>query len=142
HPNMLPRRAFTLIELLIVICIIIILMGLIMGGVMVARDMAKTAKTKAAIGNLAGAVEQFRSLNATYPELLRVPTAGDPGWANAVSAAGTVDSWLGSVSSGSDVYAQAFSSGGSGAVLASACADRWGSINAAVIYQLGSLIAD
>jgi prepilin-type N-terminal cleavage/methylation domain-containing protein len=52
HPPLAARRAFTLVELLVVIVVIGILASLVMGAVQVARETARAAKTRATIAKL------------------------------------------------------------------------------------------
>ncbi len=128
----MPRRAFTLIELLVVIGIMITLMSLIMAGVMLAKRSALRAKTTGAISTLASAVDQYRSLNNTYPELWIIPAPLPTEWATARARS----SWLGTLATPDDVYKKAFEAGRptDDAV--------WEGINVQLVYQLGSLISD
>ena len=87
----MPRRAFTLVELLVVIAIMVTLMSLIMGGVMLAKRVAMRAKAVSAITTLASAIDQYRSLNNTYPESWMVTASPPALWASDVQAKST---WL------------------------------------------------
>lgn len=62
------RSAFTLMELLIVISIMMILLGMIMGGVMYAKNQAMNAKTKAAIDDLVGILTTYRTVSGRFPD--------------------------------------------------------------------------
>ncbi len=63
------RSTFTLIEMLVVICILLILMGLGAAGVnKVLQNNAKKS-TKLAVRGLAAAVEMYRDRYGTYPQL-------------------------------------------------------------------------
>ncbi len=130
----MPRRAFTLIELLVVIAIMITLMSLIMAGVMLARRSAMRAKTTGAISTLASAVDQYRSLNNTYPELWIIPATPPAEWTTAQGRS----AWLGGLATPDDVYKKAFD----GATASSITAAVWEGINVQLVYQLGSLISD
>jgi len=130
---MSSRNAFTLVELLVVIAILLILMGMIMGGVMVAKDHAMKVKATSAVNQLAAAVEQYRSLNNTYPELLKKPDpTSDAAWATAEAA--DTEGKLAALAVGADVFKEAFTSG--------AVEDWRLAINAALVYQLGGLASD
>jgi prepilin-type N-terminal cleavage/methylation domain-containing protein len=61
------RRAFTLVELLVVIGIIVILIGILLPVVNQVRQSAWRADTQSAISNLAGAVERYRQDFGAYP---------------------------------------------------------------------------
>ncbi len=133
----MPRRAFTLIELLVVIAIMITLMGLIMGGVMIAKRTAVRAKAVSLLGAVASAVDQYRSLNNVYPESKRYDST--------LTGMPTLPSSL-SIVDGDEVYGKVFSTG-SGATLTAKAAtsvdkDGWEAINRMLAYQLGDLIAD
>lgn len=110
--------AFTLVELLVVIAIMVTLMSLIMGGVMLAKRSAMRAKTVSLISAVASAIDQYRSLNNTYPERLVLPadaygfTAGVP-----------------------DLYEQALAGKAVSEV-------DWAGVNQALIYQLADLIRE
>lgn len=126
----MPRRAFTLVELLVVIAIMITLMALIMGGVMLAKRSAQRAKAVSLLGAVASAIDQYRSLNNTYPERVL--------YQSAVSGMPTLPSTI-SVGDGEEVYAKVFS----GAATADAVgADAWRAVNLMLVYQLGDLIRD
>lgn len=134
---MSSRNAFTLVELLVVISVLLILMGMIMGGVMVAKNNAIKVKATSQVQQVAAAIEQYRSLNATYPELLKVPGSPVPqAWTDALAAEASVtgNTKLSGLSAGDDVYQKAFTSG--------AVEDWQPAINAALAYQLGSLASD
>jgi prepilin-type N-terminal cleavage/methylation domain-containing protein len=90
----LPRRAFTLVELLTVIGIIVILMSLVVGGVSIAKRKGQEAKASAQITSIAAAITQFRSLNGAYPEA-RLDTGSPPQdiYQRVFESAGEVRAW-------------------------------------------------
>jgi len=61
------RRAFTLVELLMVVAIIGILIGLITAAAIAARTAAKRAAIRVEINELDAAVEQYKSEKGEYP---------------------------------------------------------------------------
>jgi len=128
----MPRRAFTLIELLVVIAIMVTLMSLIMGGVMLAKRSAMRAKTVSNISALASAIDQYRSLNNTYPELWTIPATPPTEWVTAKIRS----EWLDGLATPKDVYKEAFEAGRP--------TDNkiWEGVNVQLVYQLGSLISD
>jgi len=136
------RRAFTLVELLVVIAIMVTLMSLIMGGVMLAKRSAMRAKAVSLLGTVASAVDQYRTLNSSYPESWTVPAAPPAAWTDAFSAAGISSP----PSSGTEVYGGVFvqslgpPSEYKGAQNISD--DAWKVINVQLAYQLASLISD
>ena len=128
----MPRRAFTLIELLVVIGIMITLMSLIMAGVMLAKRSALRAKAVSSISALASAIDQYRSLNNTYPELWTIPATPPAEWTTAQGRS----TWLGGLSAADDVYKKAFEGG-------RPTDDKvWEGVNVQLVYQLGSLISE
>ena len=131
--NPMPRRAFTLIELLVVIAIMVTLMSLIMGGVMLARRSAMRAKAVASISALASAIDQYRSLNNTYPELKKYDLT--------VTGMPVLPASL-SIADGDDVYAKVFSSSGAALAVTAITDDGWTAVNQMLVYQLGDLIRD
>jgi type II secretory pathway pseudopilin PulG len=103
----MPRRAFTLVELLVVIGIMITLMSLIMGGVMLAKRSAQRAKAVSLLGTVASAIDSYRTLNGYLPEYTRLSTVQVSDIDSAVtSMGGTLPS---GVIVGSDAYRQVFS---------------------------------
>jgi prepilin-type N-terminal cleavage/methylation domain-containing protein len=155
-PSAASRRGFTLMELLIVIMIILVLMGLLIPAISMARRAAQKAKATTLLANTESAINQFRSLNATWPERWPVPANGDARLTAIVTAltsgAGSSTSWTsaaGSISTvtGADAYALVFSTDPSRANVAAKAAssitpDNWAVINAVLVSQLGSLISD
>ena len=127
----MTRRAFTLVELLVVIAIMVTLMSLIMGGVMLAKRSAMRAKAVSLLGAVASAIDQYRSLNNVYPELIPVNTT--TGTLFGVAPPGEVYSNYFGPSTAIKA-AQAVQSSPSGA--------EWENINRALVYQLESLISD
>jgi len=79
-------RAFTLIELMVVILILAILAALIVPNVLGRTGQAKVSKAKADISELSGAVDQFRLDCDRYPstqeglDALRNQPSGATGW--------------------------------------------------------------
>jgi prepilin-type N-terminal cleavage/methylation domain-containing protein len=67
HSSFRVHRAFTLIELIVVIGIIAILTGLVLSTVGYARKKSATARAEAEIGALSAAIENYKSDNAVYP---------------------------------------------------------------------------
>jgi len=124
--NPMTRRAFTLVELLVVIAIMVTLMGLIMGGVMIAKRSAMRAKAVSMLGTLSSAVDQYRSLNNSYPERLVV-----------TSAMGLPAAYL-----GKEIYAEIFAPSGSVQAATAITPTMWEIVNQALVYQLGSQISD
>lgn len=128
----MTHRAFTLVELLVVVAIMITLMGLIMGGVMLAKKAAMRAKSVEMLGSLAAAVDQYRSLNNVYPEYWKKTATPPAEWTTAAANS----SWLGGLADGDEVYGKAFSGGSLPGN------DVWEGINVHLVWQLGSLISD
>lgn len=58
---MTPRKAFTLVEMLVVMSIIFILVGLLLVGISAATTKAYEARIRSDITNLDNAIGQFRS---------------------------------------------------------------------------------
>lgn len=65
---MQPRKAFTLMELLVVMGIIAILGGMIFAGVQVAKASALKTKTTNTLNQVAGALLSYRNLSGSYPD--------------------------------------------------------------------------
>lgn len=132
----MTRRAFTLVELLVVIGIMVVLMSLIMGGVMVAKRSALRAKAVSLLGTVASAIDQYRSLNNTYPERMLYDSTKMPAMPSGLT-----------ITDGKDVYAEVFSPGGTAAAVTAiydtdATKDGWRAINLILVYQLGDLIKE
>jgi len=70
------NKAFTLIEILVVIAIIGILIGLSLFGLTGARESSRDAKRKADLELIRGAIETYRSDCSTYPLALTSPLVG------------------------------------------------------------------
>ena len=144
------RRAFTLMELLVVVGIILVLMGLLVPAVGMARRASQRAKTVATIGQVAAAIDQYRSLNAVYPERWPKPASTDPAIAaidGALTPYQTAKTEFGSLPVGADAFEAVMSTSpgtrGVPAVAASnISAERWAGINAVLTWQLGSLVSD
>ena len=62
------RPGFTLIELLVVIAIIVLLAGLVLTGVMAARESARTTQCLSNLRQLGLAVIQYRDQTGAYPQ--------------------------------------------------------------------------
>ncbi len=67
----MKKRAFTLVELLIVIAIIGVLMGLLIPTISSAMNNAKAAKAKGFLSNMATAIEAHQKHYAVFPDFLR-----------------------------------------------------------------------
>jgi len=66
----MPRNTsggFTIVELLVVIAIITTLAGLLMGGVMIAKKGAGTKHTKIIMGNIAMALQNYKTDAGDFP---------------------------------------------------------------------------
>ena len=73
--SVIPRRAFTLVELLVVVSIIAILIGVLLPAMGSIRRKAKVVQTASQLSTLDQGLEQFRadsSIGGTFP-----PSAGD-----------------------------------------------------------------
>ncbi|MCX8038892.1 MAG: prepilin-type N-terminal cleavage/methylation domain-containing protein, partial [Candidatus Sumerlaeia bacterium] len=73
---MKQRRAFTLIELLIVVAIIAILAGIAIPNLLEAQARSKIARVKSDMRTLATALESYFSDNQAYPDFIDVETGG------------------------------------------------------------------
>jgi prepilin-type N-terminal cleavage/methylation domain-containing protein/prepilin-type processing-associated H-X9-DG protein len=62
------RSAFTLIEMLVVIAIIVILAGLVLTGIMAARQSAQSVQCLSNLRQLGLAVTQYRDTHSVYPQ--------------------------------------------------------------------------
>lgn len=67
-PRALARRAFTLIEILVVIAIIAILAGLILGTSGYVQEKAGNSRAEAEIKALSNAIEAYKLDNGVYPQ--------------------------------------------------------------------------
>lgn len=65
---MQPRKAFTLMELLVVIGIIGILAGMVFAGVQVAKKASLKNKTQSILSQVTAALLSYNTLNGTYPD--------------------------------------------------------------------------
>jgi prepilin-type N-terminal cleavage/methylation domain-containing protein len=70
--------AFTLIEMLIVISIIAVLAGLLFPALAMINAQKDRAKTQSSLGTIGAAIEQFKTVNGTYPHVYNDPNAGAP----------------------------------------------------------------
>jgi prepilin-type N-terminal cleavage/methylation domain-containing protein len=66
-------RAFTLVELLVVIVIVVILTGMLLAGFLAVKEGAKVDKTRTSLELLQGAIQQYRNDTGSYP-----PSNGHP----------------------------------------------------------------
>lgn len=74
-----PRhRAFTLVELLVVVSIIALLLGILVPAVNSARRQAKRTKVRAALKAMSGAMEMFRNDIGEYMPSMEVDNQGNP----------------------------------------------------------------
>jgi len=67
HPSSFPRRAFTLVELLVVVAIIGILVGMIMPAVQQARESGRKSVCLNNLRNIGLALQQYEAQNRTLP---------------------------------------------------------------------------
>jgi prepilin-type N-terminal cleavage/methylation domain-containing protein len=72
--NHFKRRAFTLVELMVVIVILAILAALVTRAVMGAMERAKEARIELELDQLAGAIESYKSKYGSYPPATAGPT--------------------------------------------------------------------
>jgi len=77
-PQPHPHRAFSLIELLVVIGIIVILIGIMVPVFFYARKAARVSQTSATLGNIANALEAYRADHLRYPRT-STNNGGSPG---------------------------------------------------------------
>ena len=70
------RLAFTLIELLVTITVIAILAGITLGAMGGVNQKATRDKTKAEIAAISNALEQYKSVNDTYPSSITFSVIG------------------------------------------------------------------
>ena len=70
------RRAFTIVELLVVVGIIVVLVGLLVVAVSSASKAAQAASTRSMMGALSRALTQFKSDIGYFPPVLGFPTTG------------------------------------------------------------------
>ncbi|HAT09808.1 MAG TPA: hypothetical protein DCS97_04295 [Planctomycetes bacterium] len=150
------RHAFTLMELLVVVGIILVLMGLLVPAVGMARRASQRAKTVATIGQVAAAIDQYRSLNAVYPEIYTKRDGSDAGTIAIIDALDpsypTAKSLFEGVQAPVECYRAVFSTGTGTTISPRSAADispspsgsdnAWAGINAILTWQLGSLASD
>ncbi len=74
----MSRRAFTLLELLVVISIIAALAALLVPIISIARGAAKTAKCRTLMANIQAALDTYKSVSGAYPEQLWATLGSDP----------------------------------------------------------------
>ena len=75
-PFPLKRKAFTLIELLIVVAVIAILASVAVVNLLEAQTRAKVSRVKNDLRILATALEAYRNDNQGYPDLIDIATGG------------------------------------------------------------------
>ncbi|MFZ0916315.1 MAG: type II secretion system protein [Candidatus Udaeobacter sp.] len=92
HSSFAKRRAFTVIELVVVVAIILILAGLVLSTAGYARKKGARARAETEIAAMSAACENYKADNAVYPrdptantatDALNARTMGDPVNANA-----------------------------------------------------------
>jgi len=71
------RRAFTLVEVLVVIALIVTLAGLVLGVMSGVQRRAEVARAEGELAVLAQALEQYRAAYGDYPWVLRHAVEGD-----------------------------------------------------------------
>jgi prepilin-type N-terminal cleavage/methylation domain-containing protein len=74
----MPRRAFTLLELLVVISIIAGLAALLVPIISIARNAARTAKCKTLMAQISAALDTYKNASGSYPEQTWATLASDP----------------------------------------------------------------
>lgn len=67
HSSFFVQRAFTLIELIVVVGVIIILTGLVLSTVGYARKKGARARAETEIAAMSAALESYKADNAVYP---------------------------------------------------------------------------
>src|SRR5260370_25313252 len=86
HSSFVARRAFTIIELLVVISIIIILAGLILSTVGYVQEKGARSRAEAEIAAISAALESYKADNGIYPRDATKTATLDPAaninWAN------------------------------------------------------------
>ena len=91
-PKLAPaiqRRAFTLVELLVVIGVIAMLVGLLIVGINAAQKRAQKMNTQFLLSSISQALSRFKSDHGYYPPVLGDPselTGGQLGWPTTASA--------------------------------------------------------
>lgn len=84
HSSFFVQRAFTLIELIVVVGVIIILTGLVLSTVGYARKKGARARAETEIAAMSAASENYKSDNGIYPrdvnstDTLNARTSGNP----------------------------------------------------------------
>ena len=95
-PRSLPRRGFTLVELLVVIVIIAILVGFLLPAIMGARTAARRAEVSVAISGLDADVTKFKTeFKTDLPSRITLyeRVAGDPSWAADTTSPQATQEW-------------------------------------------------
>src|SRR5690349_12754467 len=77
----MQRRAFTLIELLIVVAIIAILAAIAVPNMLEAQTRSKVARTRADMRSVATAIESYRIDDNAYPVAFGIAVNGRDSWA-------------------------------------------------------------
>jgi prepilin-type N-terminal cleavage/methylation domain-containing protein len=94
------RRAFTLIELLIVMAIIIVLAGLILATANYVQKKGYRSRAEAEIAAISAALENYKADNGVYPrgKSTAVPPAGTPAYVAAANGTDDLDARVNLVS--------------------------------------------
>ncbi len=74
----MPRRGFTLVEVLVTVMVVFLLVGLLIAGLSLAGQGSRRAAEEQGVSSLDLAVQQFRSDHGFLPPLVRddVPVVG------------------------------------------------------------------
>lgn len=114
------KKAFTLIEILVVVSVIIVLMGLTSLGVMGAMKKSKIQKARAEIMNLLTAVKVYQSETGLAPSMIREDYIGSPLSRADVYGSGSTDEIFGP-------YFEFKENNSSGSLGSRTVVDPWGS---------------
>src|SRR3954447_16527999 len=66
-PRVAPQRAFTLVEMLVVMAVIIVLAGLILGTSSYVQKKGARSRAEAEIAAMSAALESYKADNGIYP---------------------------------------------------------------------------